>query len=752
MKKIYQLFLLLTICQSQVLGQTTQQLLDSAAIFPPMPTNVFEVALLNGNLQNLTFASGTPFNDLSYTLFDTDFMEGETAGYDVFCQVDPADAFPGSDRVKILECVSSLSTNSVYGAAQGDRIILGAADHPQPFFQRGTDGKDNDYLVIRHFDFVNGHIQLKGEKSDYHLLFADIPDGVKTKGWYLFYVKNGAIDLISFIFPCDEVTDTPPNGITLCNANKQLSLDDLAQFRFAQNLPTIPVFADGIAQIGSAGKEIVNGITVDKYGYAYVFGNSDGNLDGNADPDNEMFVAKIHPETGAQVWTTEIGNLNGALFFDAVADDQFLYASGRTFGALPGFQNNGAWDAIIVKMRLDDGLIVATQQWGESGIDAFGNIILDDSGHLFCSGAGSPPGAQVSYGTGDSAYVVAKFRADNLEKVWVVTEPVLTNATKVAEAWGGITYVPGSLPGNGRLVVGGWFISPTTPPKGAEGFVKIYENLNGALPTTAVVKQVGAQGFKADWVWDNAADDEGNIYVVGATTGNLQGQHQGESDAYIIKYDKNLENPVIRQFGTNKSDLFSRLEFDPVSKNLFAIGYTYGNFSSGNFSGQNADPSGLSGDIIIQKLDKNLTPLKAFQFGTKGEERGFAAVKDSFLYLGGMTEGTMTGTSYGSFDAFAMAFRTSDLSVVQPVLTSASTAIFAKNEVKVYPNPTQSTLFFDSESDGDFHLYDAFGRLRLEGIVYAGTQEIDVTVLPVGMYFLEISDNKSRVVLKISKI
>jgi hypothetical protein len=39
---------------------------------------------------------------------------------------------------------------------------------------------------------------------------------------------------------------------------------------------------------------------------------------------------------------------------------------------LPGFTNAGRWDGILLKLNLSDGQIVATNQWGNAGIDGYG--------------------------------------------------------------------------------------------------------------------------------------------------------------------------------------------------------------------------------------------------------------------------------------------------------------------------------------------------------------------------------------------
>lgn len=626
-------------------AQTDAELKALAAQFPVMPRGTADLVPFVGGLP--TFSSGTPFNDLLYTLIDTDYIDGENGGFDTFMPVDPADAFPGANKVKVVRCALNTDLDMVYGVAPGDRVILGTAEIPHPFFLRGTDGVDNDYAVILHLNFVHGHIQLRGQPADYRLVYGTVAEGCQTEGWYLFYTAGGPPDLIAFIFPCHviepAVSGNPPNNLNpYCNADHQLSLTNPAQFRFALPLPTTPAIPGGIKQFGSPGKDLAMAIAVDANQNSYLVGCTDGNFDNGPEAANEIFVARIAPD-GTTVWVRELPVGEGTNLKAAVADGEFLYVAGRTLGSLPGFTNAGRWDGILLKLRLADGVIVAMDQWGNAGIDGYGNVVLDGAGNLFVSAQGSPPGPA----SNDNAYLVAKHRTSDLGNVWRMIDPVaVTGFAASAEAWGGLTFVPGVTAGEGRLIVAGWYMASG----GAQAFAAVYENLTATTPTRPHFISVGARGQKADWFFDSAVDSQGRIYFVGYTTGNLQGTQQGEGDAFIARYDSTLANPVIRQFGTPRSDMASSLELD-ADGNLHVLGYTYGNYSGGT----NADPNGITGDIFIQTFDANLNPVRSRQFGTPGEDRGFMKLQGDILFIGGTTEGSLVSTNHGSFDGFLVA-------------------------------------------------------------------------------------------------
>jgi hypothetical protein len=596
---------------------TVTALLAAARAFPVMPRDSAELLRARGGT-SVTFGSGTPFNDLEYTIFDTDYMEGETTGFDTFMPVDPSRTQPGENEIKLINAVNNVDLDTSYAGQRGDRVVLGTAEIGNPFF-------------------------LRGAASDYALLSCTLADGCASDGNFLFHTGSGQPDLVAFIARCDAIAlplsgTAPRNPLAMCNASRALSLTDNAQFRFAVPVQSTASLAANAFQFGSSGREVVGGVTTDPAGNTYIVGATDGNLDGRTRADNEVFVTRTNAD-GTQAWATKIALANGRLFFDAVADANYVYAVGRTLSALPGLSNAGRWDAIIVKIRTSDGSIAATTQFGNEGLDGFGNVILDDAGNLFVSGAGSLPGAT---GT-DPNHLVAKYRASDLSRLWTqVVAPDASGQIFVSEAWGGLSYVPGAAAGDGRLVAGGWYMSAG----GANGFLEVWEGLNTAAPRRTATTTIASANNQADRVLDNVVDASGNIYAIGFTTGNLNGTQRGAGDAYIVRYDRNLANPVFAQVGTAQADSFRRLRIDATG-NLYALGYSYG-----DYAGANASAARNSGDIIVQKFDRNLTLMAALQFGTPQEERGYIDLRGSTLTIGGMTEAALGASSAGSFDPF----------------------------------------------------------------------------------------------------
>jgi hypothetical protein len=726
MKKIFTLLLslpLITIAQPTIL-----QLQTAAQAFPIMPKGTANlIPFVQGQP---TFSSGTPFNDLEFTCFDTDYMDGENSGADTFFPIDPSDEFPGTNKVKLVRCILNTDLDANYQSGKTDRVILGTAEHPNPFFLKGADNIDNDYCVILHFDFTNAFVQLKGTSADYSLQYFDVnTHGVKTTGWYLFYTKNGAIDLVAFIFPCDviepAVSGNPPqNSNPICNLNKQLNLNNVNQFKFATPLTIAPAITKGIVQYGSNGKELLGGSTKDSDGNIYLVGLTDGNLDGLTDASNEIFVTKLSP-TGQVLWVYELQMKEGTFLKDAVVDETHVYVCGRTLGNLPSFVNKGKWDGIILKLDKSTGSLVTSNQWGNEGIDGYGCIAQDDNGNIFVSAQGSEAGNPNT----DDKYLTAKHRKSDLANVWRRIEATTqTGFAASAEAWGGITYQKGSTPGNGKLVVAGWVISAG----GANAFTSIYDNLNNVTPTRPYSNIIASTGVRAEWILDNAVDALGNYYFVGYTTGNLGGTHQGEGDAFIVKYNSTMQNPIFKQFGTVKGDLARKIEIDNDGT-IYVVGYTYG-----DYAGNNADASLLTGDVFIQKFDANLNFLSKKQFGTPHEDRGFCHLKDDKLIITGTTEGAMAGVSKGSFDTYVAAVDKQTLEFT--TIATNPTPVNPGVSWSIFPNPTNDlvTITLPSVAATQYEIFNMLGQRLETGNITSQTLKLSLGKFAKGVYLLKI--------------
>ena len=158
-------------------------------------------------------------------------------------------------------------------------------------------------------------------------------------------------------------------------------------------------------------------------------------------------------------------------------------------------------------------------------------------------------------------------------------------------------------------------------------------------------RQFGTEGF--DLASAVALDQEGNLYVVGYSSGALPTQSQlGFRDVYVLKYDHDGNLLWTRQMGSPAHDSGTGVAVDG-SGGLYVVGSTYGNFpEKENLGGRDAFLLRYAGDGV---------PIWTIQFGTDTEDFATGAVADSAgnVYVVGNVSGTLPGqTHFGLGDAF----------------------------------------------------------------------------------------------------
>lgn len=136
-----------------------------------------------------------------------------------------------------------------------------------------------------------------------------------------------------------------------------------------------------------------------------------------------------------------------------------------------------------------------------------------------------------------------------------------------------------------------------------------------------------------------ALDSGGNIYVVGETTGNLDGNvNSGMRDYFIVKYDSSGNRVWVRQSGTTGDDIAYGVAVDS-SGNVYVTGAT-----GGSLDGQ-ANSGGA--DIFLVKYDSGGTRQWTILNGTAWDDSAYAISLDSSVNI------YLAGESYGNPDIIA---------------------------------------------------------------------------------------------------
>ena len=77
----------------------------------------------------------------------------------------------------------------------------------------------------------------------------------------------------------------------------------------------------------------------------------------------------------------------------------------------------------------------------------------------------------------------------------------------------------------------------------------------------------------------------------------------------------------------------------------------------------------------------------------------------------------------------------------------------AENQFDVYPNPANGVLFVETRliaslPDQTYHITNLMGQTLLTGQITAENQQINVSSLPQGMYFISVGDVTRKFVVR----
>ena len=159
-----------------------------------------------------------------------------------------------------------------------------------------------------------------------------------------------------------------------------------------------------------------------------------------------------------------------------------------------------------------------------------------------------------------------------------------------------------------------------------------------------------------NWVLANdaATDSSGNIYVIGDTSGALDGNnHIGGYDIFVFKYDSSGNKIWSRQLGTNDYDFAQGVATDS-SANVYVTGYTAGGLDGNTNAGDY--------DLFLVKYNSSGTKQWTKQLGTSSADSASGVATDSSanVYVTGQTAGGLDGnTNAGSEDLFLVKYNSS---------------------------------------------------------------------------------------------
>jgi hypothetical protein len=198
----------------------------------------------------------------------------------------------------------------------------------------------------------------------------------------------------------------------------------------------------------------------------------------------------------------------------------------------------------------------------------------------------------------------------------------------------------------GNVYVGGTFPQPGTSPTAYDLFVRKFDADGNDL----WVRQLGSNADEHNGVV--AADDAGNVYLAGYTTGTLPGQTEiGKPDPVLAKYDAAGNKMWVRQFGTPASDVATAVGVDAAG-NVIVSGETLGEIGG--------PTNGINSETFVQKYDGDGNVLWSRQFGSLNQPdipSGVFARGDGSIYISGFTLGALPGfVNRGGYDAYLVKY------------------------------------------------------------------------------------------------
>ena len=292
-------------------------------------------------------------------------------------------------------------------------------------------------------------------------------------------------------------------------------------------------FYDSIPYPGGGGdipdyaSDIVAGTRGTVFAAGYTYGNLEGtrNNGGIADykgPD--AFLGKWS-ESGEVLWMRLVGTSEGDTAQAVTTDhENAVYITGTTNGNLGKSANSGYSDVFVSKFSFD-GVQAWTQSLGSSARDDATAIACDDSGFIYVTFRVGGPVQNDTDLTTPGVYLV-KYSPDGTRQWSRLIGGV--NATSVTVSSDRI-YVAGDVNGglDGQTSIGGKDI-----------FLNEYR-LDGEKQWT---KLLGTE-FD-DGAYSAALGSDGSICIAGWTAGVPNDQQNGQTDAMLIKLQKNNASPL----------------------------------------------------------------------------------------------------------------------------------------------------------------------------------------------------------------
>jgi len=389
----------------------------------------------------------------------------------------------------------------------------------------------------------------------------------------------------------------------------------------------------------------------------------------------------------------------------------------------------GANDYWIVRMT-NSGTILWDKTYGGSALENSSDVYELNGGNLIVSGSSAS-------GVSGNKSIASNGAID----IWLLKLNPSGNILAQAEFGGDSFDYDGLIlrTGSNELLLAGSSSSGISGNKTVANLgeddawiIKIDTSLN-------LINQYVVGGNDIDYAVSFIHLNNGNFLLTFASSSSAGGMKSengyGSNDAWLVELNSNFNVVRDKTIGSNYDENITKTH-QLNNGNILLLMNTYSDanvYKSENSLGWN--------DFWFVSLDENWDVTYENTIGSTGNDAIMDMIKNNngeLVFFGlssGGIDNDKTCTTNGQNDFWVVTAQT-DLSV-NPKLLSDPT---------IYPNPTESTIYFkDSGFSGvTYQVLDIRGKILLTGIIY--TEQIDLSELNSGTYLISIKNTHYKVV------
>jgi hypothetical protein len=282
-----------------------------------------------------------------------------------------------------------------------------------------------------------------------------------------------------------------------------------------------------------------------------------------------------------------------------------------------------------------------------------------------------------------------------------------------------------------------------------------YQNVNAGGNSDAFLVKFNSSGVR-QWATyyggtgddsgsDCTTDATGNVFLTGYTksaSGISSGGHQnlygGGFEAFLVKFDGN----GIRQWGTYYGGTGREVGMScvaNVSGDIYMVGETSSTTDIASGGIQNLYGSGVADAFLVKFSSSGIRQWGTY-YGGAGSDYGNSCATDASgnVYIAGATSSTagiaLTGhqnTCAGSFDGFLV-------KIYDDSFTALNEEASQKNDIDLFPNPTNGSFEIRSLTPVRIVLYNETGQQVREYKSVSPGQSVNVQGLASGSYVAQI--------------